>query len=427
MLSFIALPMPAKTILVTLFFLTLCAGVCTCFVVGKKQGGLRFLLLLLFTASIGAVMLLYTSMIPAERAKPNIPAIAIRFSEWPVLLPTLLWLIALFYFLYVIRTEWMRRRMTITLSSIKESLDHLQSGLCFAQPNGLVLLTNHRMNELSHALFDLPLQNANLFWKALQNGNPRSGVVRLLGGNHPEFRLSDNSIWRFSFEKLDSVVQIAATNTTRQHELIEKLRIHNRELEAMNARIRSYGEKVDEYVISRERLETRVNLHGFLGQSLLMTRHYLQNKTGDSKRILDMWQRNIDVLRLEAEPQPDTDSLASLKNAANAIGMQVHLQGAIPASQHLRKLIASIGAEALTNAVRHAGARQLFIDASETDIAYMIRYTNDGAVPAYPITEGGGLSNARKKAEAAGCIMTVESAPQFALILSIRKEVTHRV
>jgi len=427
MFSFIALPMPAKTILVTLFFLTLCTGVCTCFVVNKKQGRLHLLLLLLFTASIGAIMLLYASIIPAERAKPNIPAIAIHFSEWPILIPMLLWLIALLYFLYIIRTEWARHRMTITPSSIKESLDHLQSGLCFAQPNDLVLLTNHRMNELSYALFNRPLQNANLFWKALQSGNTCSGVVRLHSGDHPEFKLTDNSIWRFSFEKLDSIMQITAANTTRQHELIEKLQVHNRELEAMNTRIRSYGEKVDEYVISRERLETRVNLHGLLGQSLLMTRHYLQDKTGDSKRILDMWQRNIDVLRLEAEPQPDTDSLASLTSAANAIGMQVHLQGTMTASQHLRKLIASIGAEALTNAVRHAGARQLFIDASETDTACMIRYTNDGAVPAYPITEGGGLSTARKKAEAAGCQMTVQSAPRFALILAFGKEVNSRV
>ena len=99
MFSFISLPMPAKTILVTLFFLTLCTGVCTCFVIDKKQGGLRFLLLLLFTASIGAVMLLYASIIPAERAKANIPAIAIRFAQRPILLPILLWLIALLYFL----------------------------------------------------------------------------------------------------------------------------------------------------------------------------------------------------------------------------------------------------------------------------------------------------------------------------------------
>jgi hypothetical protein len=277
------------------------------------------------------------------------------------------------------------------------------------------------MNSLGYALFGRSLQNANLFWKALQNGEPDGGAVRLLGGDHPEFKLTDNSIWRFSFEKLDSVVQIAATNTTRQHELIEKLRIHNRELEAMNARIRSYGEKVDEYVTSRERLETRVNLHGFLGQSLLMTRHYLQDKTGDSKRILDMWQRNIDVLRLEAEPQPDTDSLASLKSAANAIGMQVHLQGTMPSSQHLRKLIASIGAEALTNAVRHAGAGQLFIDASETDTAHIIRYTNDGAVPAYSITEGGGLNTARRKIEAAGGQMRLETELRFMLIIIFEK------
>ena len=71
----------------------------------------------------------------------------------------------------------------------------------------------------------------------------------------------------------------------------------------MNTRIRSYGDKVDEYVIARERLETRVNLHGFLGQALLMTRHYLQYESGDPKRIIDVWQRNIEVLRMEAEPR----------------------------------------------------------------------------------------------------------------------------
>jgi len=56
----------------------------------------------------------------------------------------------------------------------------------------------------------------------------------------------------------------------------------------MNARIHSYNSKVDAYVIARGRLDTRVNLHGFLGQALLMTRHYLQYKSGDEKKIIDI-------------------------------------------------------------------------------------------------------------------------------------------
>ena len=205
---------------------------------------------------------------------------------------------------------------------------------------------------------------------------------------------------------------------------MDELRSKHRDLEDMNARIRQYGDKVDEYVIARERLETRVNLHGFLGQALLMTRHYLQYETGDAKKIIDIWQRNIDVLRLEAEPQQEADSLASLKNAAKAIGMQVHVGGHLPVNPQQRKLLAAIGAETLTNAVRHAGAKQLWIDVEETDAAYVIRYTNDGATPIGAITEGGGLSTARRKIEAAGGQMRIETEPRFAVVIIFEKGVT---
>lgn len=427
MLSFASLSMSFKTLLVTALFLSLCTGVCTSSLVGRKQGKLRQLLLLLSTAVLAAMMLLYTSIIPAERAKPDIPYVAIWFAELPVLFPVLLWLLILLFLVHVIVTEIKRRSTAITLSSIKESLDHLQTGLCFSLPNGLILLSNHRMNELSHQLFGQPLQNANLFWKALQSGKTASGVSRLSAGDHPEFSLADDSIWTFKFEKLDSVIQITAAQTTRQHQLLSELQVRNRELEAMSERIRSYGEKVDEYITARERLDTRVNLHGFLGQSLLMTRHYLQSKTGDRQKILDIWQQNVDILHLEAEPQQEADSLASLQSAAQAIGMQVHVHGILPLDPSYRKLIASIGAETLTNAVRHAGATQLFIDAQESENAYVIRYTNDGAPPDHAIAEGGGLSSARRKIEAAGGAMRIETLPHFALILSFDKEVMSHV
>ena len=426
MLNYASLSMPFKTLLVTALFLSLCTGVCTSILVGKKQGKLRQLLLILSTASLAAMMLLYASIIPAERAKPNIPSIAIGFAELPILISVLLWLLILLYLVHVIAAEIKRRSTAITLSSIKESLDHLQTGLCFSLPNGLILLSNHRMNELSHQLFGQPLQNANLFWKALQSGETASGVSRLSAGDHPEFSLADDSIWTFKFEKLDSVIQITAAQTTRQHQLLSELQVRNRELEAMSERIRSYGEKVDEYITARERLDTRVNLHGFFGQSLLMTRHYLQSKTGDQQRILDIWQHNVDILRLEAEPQQEADSLVSLKSAAQAIGMQVHVHGNLPLDPSYRKLIASIGAETLTNAVRHAGATQLFIDAQESENAYVIRYTNDGIPPDHAVSEGGGLSSARRKIEAAGATMQIEASPRFALILSFDKELmTH--
>lgn len=382
------------------------------------------IVLLVCTAAIAVMLLLYASVIPAERAPAHIPPLSLWFEQQSSIFSLLVWMVIAAFFGMVIVEENNRRKKAITPSSIKESLDHLETGLCFSQPNGLVMLTNHRMNELSHTIFGRALQNANLFWTALVSDQPVSGVKRIAAGEQPEFQLPDDTIWTFHRETLDGVIQITAADTTRQHQMLDELRSKHRDLEEMNARIRSYGDKVDEYVIARERLETRVNLHGFLGQALLMTRHYLQYESGDAKRIIDIWQRNIDVLRLEAEPQQETDSLTSLRNAARVIGMRVHVNGQLPENPQQRKLIAAIGAEALTNAVRHAGAKQLWIDVEENETAHIIRYTNDGATPSSPVTEGGGLSTARRKIEASGGRMRFETKPRFMLTIIFEKGVT---
>ena len=86
-----------------------------------------------------------------------------------------------------------------------------------------------------------------------------------------------------------------------------------------------------------------------------------------------------------------------------------------------------MGAETLTNAVRHAGAKQLWIDVENTDTVYVIRYTNDGSVPLGPVTEGGGLSTARRKIEAAGGQMKIEVSPRFMLTMTFEREVTKDV
>lgn len=424
MITYAALPMSLKTIIATLFFLTMTAGICTSLIVGKKQGKVKMILLPVCTAVMAAMLLLYASVIRAERAPAHIPAVSLWFEQQPVMLPLLVWLAIAAFFVMVIIEEINRRKTAITPSSIKESLDHLETGLCYAQPNGLILLTNHRMNELSHAIFGKALQNAELFWQALTADPPVEGVERIASGEQPEFRLPDGTVRSFRREALDGTIQITAADTTRQHQLVGELQDRHRDLEDMNARIRSYGDKVDEYVIARERLETRVNLHGFLGQALLMTRHYLQYESGDPKRIIDVWQRNIEVLRMEAEPRQETDSLSSLRNAAKAIGMQVHVSGPLPENIQQQKLIAAMGAETLTNAVRHAGAKQLWIDMEQTETAHIIRYTNDGAVPTGPVTEGGGLSTARRKIEAAGGQMRIDAEPRFMLTIIFEKGVT---
>ena len=427
MTAFVSLPMTVKTLLLTLLFLSSAGGVCTVFIIGKKQGKAPFALLILSTALITAMLLFYASVIPAERAKPDIPEISLWFTSLPILIPMSLYGLSLIFLIVMIMREIKRQKMSIGPTSIKESLDRLGSGLCFSYPNGLVVLTNHKMNLLSDAIFQKPIQNARLFWDALKSGDTAEGVTRLSGGDQPAFRLQDGAVYSFKREKTGGFYEITAADITQQHALVNELKERNAELEKRNARIREYGSNVDEYVSARERLETRANIHGFLGQALLMTQNKLSGGDTDYKNLLDIWQRNIEILKMESEPDKPADSFKSLKDASAAIGITVSVHGKTPESAPVQKLLAAIGAEALTNAVRHAGAKRLEIHLSETSNDITAVYTNDGLPPSAPITEGGGLTGARRKVESAGGEMTVSHAPGFTLTVSIRKEVNEDV
>ena len=92
MLTYAALPMFVKTIIATLLFLTMVAGICTCLLVGKKQGSVKLIVLPVCTAVIAAMLLLYASVIRAERAPAHIPAISLWFGQRSVIFPLLVWL-----------------------------------------------------------------------------------------------------------------------------------------------------------------------------------------------------------------------------------------------------------------------------------------------------------------------------------------------
>lgn len=79
------------------------------------------------------------------------------------------------------------------------------------------------------------------------------------------------------------------------------------------------------------------------------------------------------------------------------------------------------GAEALTNAVRHGKADNLWIETgTEKGEIYFI-CSNDGVIPQKKITEGGGLSTLRQKTELAGGSMKITAENVFSLKIRLPK------
>ncbi len=320
--------------------------------------------------------------------------------------------------------EWLKqyKKKRIGVSSIKESLDCLTMGLCFSHKNGNLMLVNRRMHELCCEITGGKLENAENMWEVLCNGEIFPEVKRLSFGVQPDFELIDGTVWQFRRQMIGSVVQITATDTTRLYRLTEELRQKNVALAAINMRLRRYGKNVDALSRTKERLDTKVRIHKELGQALLATRHYLADEKTVQQPPLQIWKQTIGMLRMEATlSEKEENPIFMLQRAAEATGAKLVMKGKLPEQEEVRQLFLLAAAEILTNAVRHAKAKEVRMFMEETEGLYEARFTNDGAKPDMGIEEGGGLGYLREKTENMGGVMTICCTPEYRVEIVLQK------
>ena len=149
------------------------------------------------------------------------------------------------------------------------------------------------------------------------------------------------------------------------------------------------------------------------------------NKDGVGEEIVSAWQRAVSMLRYNNEVTDD-DMLSQIRKTCEYINLRLIETGDLPASDYVAYVLSCAVRECMTNAVRYAGADELYADFSETDSDATVVLTNNGKVPDGDIVEGGGLSTLRKRVERSGGVMTVSAAPRFKLTVTVpkNKEVT---
>ena len=422
MITFFDLTPTMRTVFSSLFFLTLCGGIYLIATTFRRRHSFSRIVIPVFTLANGIIALLYLTQIRADKKSLTVPEIVSGICRLPLIVPLLLLAISIAFYIYVLVRRHSYRQKYLTRSSIKEGLDKISSGLCFYRGNGRIVLVNHRMDMLCHAIVGRDLQNAALFWEILSNGEPTQGVTRLTDGFNPIFRLPDGSVWTFSQRELGDIIQLSASNITQLQQITDELQEKNVQLAALNERLKKYGENVDELAREKERLEIKVRIHRDLGQALLASRRFLLSDEDTSTGVLKLWRDNIAMLRMEAKAKEDESPMEMLSRMISATGVNCEFIGELPDNRKAQKLFIQAAAEALTNAISHAEAKTLTITLTEEEKYYIARYTNDGTVPrTKTIKEGGGLGSLRKKIESEGGIMTVVGKPHFMLTVILAK------
>lgn len=153
MIGFCDLNYAVKSFFLVVTFVAVCLSICLLpRVFSRKKLMPKLLVPLCFMLS-GAILIIFAAEAktahPAWKLTPMIESV----TALPVILPILILIAIIATLLAVVFKERKFEKNSITPSSVKESLDYLHTGLCFAYKNGMVMLINHRMDNLSHAIF----------------------------------------------------------------------------------------------------------------------------------------------------------------------------------------------------------------------------------------------------------------------------------
>lgn len=302
-------------------------------------------------------------------------------------------------------------------NSVKDAFDNLPSGICFFDKNGVLALCNRKMYSLILEFTGKDPQSLAELRELMENS---SAVVQK---ETRVYLAEDGTAWRFAMEQVTThdggaYTQVTASDVTELYRKTKTLEQGNIALAEYGRRLRRLSADILAVTREEEILKMKMRIHDDIGRSVIATRMFLQGSRPIDELDLSVWKNAVRLLKHEAEEPDETNALKSLESAGCGIGIKLHTVGALPENRAADILTSAIR-ECMTNAVRHAGAKELYVRLENNSETATATITNSGAVPEGEIVPGGGLSSLRFRVESYGGTMQIEASPQFKLTVSV--------
>ena len=311
-------------------------------------------------------------------------------------------------------------RSHISAMSVKEAFDRLPAGLCYYLPGGLLKLVNRSMDALCYEALGAPLMDPEGFWRALaENGLPAS----LRGGEQPVLGFPGGRVYSFRHRVLDTelgqVHELVAMDVSEDWALNRELEDKQARARELNVRLKVLLGSIEYLTMSRELMQLKSEIHDRLGQSLLLSRRCLA-EPGSVKpaAVEEAWRKNLSLLA-SSRPESWQEPYFIQEKQAEALGVRLEVTGSLPAERGLIPVVETALSVHTTNVLRHARGSRAMVRCTREKDGWELEFTNDGAPPALPLREGGGLGNLRSRVEALGGTMEIDPSPVFRLRLRL--------
>lgn len=328
--------------------------------------------------------------------------------------------------------EWLRRYRSSRM--IRRAIDTYPDGICFARENGRVVLTNKTINDVCDRLTGHTVTNAEAIWQelaALSNAQDISHDFQYDEGETKKdellLRVGEKAVWRFRKTRLSDgeapVIQYEASDVTALFDVQRRLRESNEREAALHARQRELLKNIVQNNVNQELLSAKLRIHDDFGRLILMTKQALtEDGAGDTEALRAAWIGAVQDMENAAVPEIRHSPREELVRVAKLIGCQVVFEGPEPQERKAVLLLYAAIREALTNAIRHAGADRLTVCITKDGYKYHVRISDNGTKPVSAIREGSGLSSLRQRLERDRATLDYDYSDGLTLVLTIPKE-----
>ena len=351
----------------------------------------------------------------------NHPSFLLKIPIWIFLAGMSLLIICL---CLLVRNEILTCRKNISAWSVKETMDDVPCGVCVSDSWGRIVLSNKKMRELSRMLIGAVLQNYEDLKQVLDGNKSVQGVTRLSPENSVLY-LPNGTVWMFqnymlTVEEVAGYLQTVAFDVTEIYFNSEKIRMKNEKLELLNQKLKKMYEQIDESIREQETLKMKMQVHDSFGRSLLTLRRMLEgNKESDyMKNQLEILKQSVYILSGIMQDDTEKQYEESIKHAEK-LGVSVEIEGELCDEYQVALITDKAIRECVTNCIRHAHGRRVYVQSHKTREGWKVCITNDGERPKEGCREGGGLSALREVVERDGGKMTTKFEPEFLLALKL--------
>lgn len=329
-----------------------------------------------------------------------------------------------------------RARNNITTLSIAEALKKMPEGVYLATKKRILFMNDAMRDELVNLGVGGHLMENVKLWDKIsalaKNASRKSWQPCLVDA-------SNNKTLIFSRDERmcgkRMAEQIVAVDVTELQALNEQINATNEELLRANVRLSEELKNLEESAKQEAAFQMHKRVHDEIGQRLSILHQWLEGTNVEDvtqEQIVELTHDITASLRTkQVEPE---DELASLIDAFSQAGVKIVLDGEEPLMlDSLLKpkttiynlkpnLLLEIIREASTNALKHAAAKNVWVNIEEEKNVQTITISNDGNGAKTMPELGSGLRAMKKRIESEGGTFEISATEPFTIVATFENE-----